>query len=114
MQSDNRLYDGKIINRQRQLLNLTQTEHVRSIYHDINWNSRLIAIRGAKGVGKTTLMLQYMKMREADAKRMLYASLDSAYFTQHSLLDFAENFYKRGANICFWTRCISMTHGAKR
>ena len=37
----------KIINRQRQLLNLTQTEHVRSIYHDINWNSRLIAIRGA-------------------------------------------------------------------
>lgn len=91
----------KIINRQRQLLNLTRTEHIRSIYHSINWNGRLIAIRGAKGVGKTTLMLQYIKMNGADAKRILYASLDSAYFTQHSLLDFAENFYKRGGEHLF-------------
>lgn len=91
----------KLINRQRQLLRLTQTEHIRSIFHDINWNSRLIAIRGAKGVGKTTLMLQYIKMNGADAKRMLYASLDSAYFTQHSLLDFAEEFYKKGGEHLF-------------
>lgn len=52
----------KIINRQRQLVNLTKTEHLRSIFHEINWDNRLIAIRGAKGVGKTTLMLQYIKM----------------------------------------------------
>lgn len=91
----------KIINRQMRLLNLTQVEHVRSIFYDINWDSRLIAIRGAKGVGKTTLMLQYIKMKGADAKRILYASLDSAYFTQHTLLDFAEDFYKKGGERLF-------------
>lgn len=91
----------KIINRQMRLLNLTQIEHVRSIFYDINWDSRLIAIRGAKGVGKTTLMLQYIKMKGADAKRILYASLDSAYFTQHTLLDFAEDFYKKGGERLF-------------
>lgn len=91
----------KIINRQRQLVNLTKTEHLRSIFHDINWDNRLIAIRGAKGVGKTTLMLQYIKMNGADARRMLYASLDSAYFMQHSLTDFAEEFYKKGGEHLF-------------
>lgn len=91
----------KIINRQMRLLNLTQVEHVRSIFYDINWDSRLIAIRGAKGVGKTTLMLQYIKMKGADAKRILYASLDSAYFTQHTLIDFAEDFYKKGGERLF-------------
>lgn len=91
----------KIINRQRQLLNLTQTEHVRSIYHTINWNNRLIAIRGAKGVGKTTLMLQYIKMSGGNPKKMLYASLDNSYFTQHTLLEFAEAFYKKGGEHLF-------------
>lgn len=90
-----------IINRQMRLLNLTQTKHVRSIFHVINWDTRLIAIRGAKGVGKTTLMLQYIKMKGADARRMLYASLDSAYFTQHTLLEFAENFYRKGGEHLF-------------
>lgn len=91
----------RIISRQRQLLNLTRTEHIRSIYYDINWENRLVAIRGAKGVGKTTLMLQYIKLHGADARRMLYASLDSAYFTQHSLLDFAEAFHQKGGEHLF-------------
>lgn len=91
----------KIINRQRQLLNLTQTKHVRSIFHTINWSNRLIAIRGAKGVGKTTLMLQYIKMNGGDSKRMLYASLDNSYFTQHTLLEFAEEFYRKGGEQLF-------------
>lgn len=91
----------KIVNRQRQLLNLTQTEHVRSIFHTINWNNRLIAIRGAKGVGKTTLMLQYIKKCGGDSKKMLYASLDNSYFTQHTLLEFVEEFYKKGGEHLF-------------
>lgn len=91
----------KLFNRQRQLLNLTQTEHVRSIYHDINWDNRLVVIRGAKGVGKTTLMLQYIKQNGTDPKRMLYASLDNAYFAQHSLLEFAEEFYRKGGEHLF-------------
>lgn len=91
----------KIVNRQQQLLNLTQVKHVRGIFYDINWNNRLIAIRGPKGVGKTTLMLQYIKKNGSDSKRMLYASLDSAYFSQHTLLDFADEFYRKGGEHLF-------------
>lgn len=91
----------KIISRCRRLLGLTQTKHVRSIMANINWNSRLIAIRGAKGVGKTTLMLQYMKLHDCDFKTMLYASLDSAYFSQHTLLEFADEFHKKGGKQLF-------------
>lgn len=90
-----------LINRCRRLLNLTQTEHVRSIINDINWNCRLIAIRGAKGVGKTTLMLQYLKQHGCDFKSMLYVSIDSAYFTRHTLLDFAGEFYRKGGKHLF-------------
>ena len=64
-----------LINRCRRLLNLTRTEHVRGIINDINWNCRLIAIRGAKGVGKTTLMLQYLKLHGCDFKSMLYVGI---------------------------------------
>ena len=85
-----------IVNRCRRLLALTQTDHIRSIMNDINWSCRLIAIRGAKGVGKTTLMLQYLKMHNCDCKTMLYASLDSSYFTQHTLIEFTGQFYRNG------------------
>lgn len=91
----------KIVNRCRRLLSLVQTEHVREIMQEINWDNRLIAIRGAKGVGKTTLMLQYMKMKGSDVKKMLYASLDSNYFTRHSLVDFAAEFYRMGGEHLF-------------
>ncbi len=90
-----------IIDRCRRLLNLTQTDHVRDIINSINWDCRLIAIRGAKGVGKTTLMLQYLKLHGCDFKTMLYASADSAYFTRHTLLDFAGEFYRKGGKHLF-------------
>ncbi len=90
-----------IITRCRRLLNLTQTDHVRDIINDINWDCRLIAIRGAKGVGKTTLMLQYLKMHGCDFRTMLYVSIDSAYFTRHTLLDFAGEFYRKGGKHLF-------------
>lgn len=90
-----------LINRCRRLLNLTQTDHVREIINHINWNCRLIAIRGAKGVGKTTLMLQYLKLHGCDFKTTLYASADSAYFTRHTLLDFANEFYRKGGKHLF-------------
>lgn len=91
----------RIIERCHRLLNLTQTKYVRSQMNTINWNNRLIAIRGMKGVGKTTLMLQYIKLHGADTGKMLYASLDSAYFSQHSLLEFANKFYQMGGEQLF-------------
>ncbi len=46
----------------QELLNKANTRFVRYLYHEIDWESRLIAITGARGVGKTTLLLQYVKL----------------------------------------------------
>lgn len=83
-------------------LMLTQTTIVREIIHNINWNKQLISIRGSRGVGKTTLMLQYIKLHYAPgSKEVLYCSLDSFYFTQHSILELAEQFYLNGGRHLF-------------
>jgi predicted AAA+ superfamily ATPase len=69
----------------------------------IDWNDRLIGIRGARGVGKTTLLLQRMK-KIADnnaASACLYVSLDNLWFAEHSLLDLADFFVKRGGKFLF-------------
>ena len=49
-----------LIRRYKRLLTATSTTYIRSLMNTINWDNRLIAIRGARGVGKTTLMLQYL------------------------------------------------------
>ncbi len=88
--------------RYKRLLLATSTKYVRSMMDSIHWDARLIAIRGARGVGKTTLMLQYLKLHYAeDTRSALYVSLDSAYFTRHSLLELAEQFYLRGGKRLF-------------
>lgn len=90
-----------LVNRCRRLVAVTKTDYVRDIYNHINWNCRLLSIRGARGVGKTTLMLQYLKLHDIDYRSMLYVSLDSHYFTRHTLLEFAELFYQRGGKHLF-------------
>ena len=47
----------------------------RYLYEQINWDNRLIVIKGAKGVGKTTMLLQYILRTFADKEKALYASL---------------------------------------
>ena len=47
--------------KQDRLLSLTSTEIIRTLMYQINWDAQLVAIKGPRGVGKTTLMLQYMK-----------------------------------------------------
>ena len=90
-----------LIKKCRRLIAVTDTSYVRSILYQINWDCRLISIRGARGVGKTTLMLQYLKLHDIDYKTMLYVSLDSNYFTQNRLLDFVEAFYVQGGKHLF-------------
>lgn len=51
-----------LVRRYRKKIELIDTHFVRSLINDINWNARLIGIKGARGVGKTTLLLQYMKL----------------------------------------------------
>ncbi|MBO7497470.1 MAG: ATP-binding protein [Salinivirgaceae bacterium] len=76
--------------------------HKRSLIEKINWESRLIAIRGARGVGKTTMMLQHIKdAYGTNPEVALYASLDHLYFSHHSLIDLADQFYKRGGKCLY-------------
>lgn len=83
---------------QRQLIQNSTTSFVRSVMNVIDWEgSRLIGIRGARGVGKTTLLLQYIKLHYgAGTKKALYINLDSAYFTRHDLMDTVHTFYTSG------------------
>ncbi|MCD7709763.1 MAG: AAA family ATPase, partial [Porphyromonadaceae bacterium] len=74
-------------------------EHVsspvkRGLMEEINWSHRLIGIKGSRGVGKTTFLLQYAKDHfTPDDRRCLYINLNHLYFADHSLTDFVERFY---------------------
>jgi predicted AAA+ superfamily ATPase len=74
---------------------------MRYLYDTIVWNNRLIGIVGAKGTGKTTLMLQYIKQNFSNSNKALYASLDNIRFAQHSLLELAETFHSYGGTHLF-------------
>lgn len=74
----------------------------RSLFDTINWNCRLIEIRGSRGTGKTTLMLQKAKSVNRDhPEKVLYASLDDPYFYSHSIIETAEEFVKYGGKYLF-------------
>lgn len=76
--------------------------YVREVAGRIDWGSRLIAIKGPKGVGKSTIMLQYIKNHfRADDRHVLYCSADTSYFTTHSLVDTADKFVKLGGTHLF-------------
>lgn len=65
----------------------------RYLYDEIAWNDKLIMIKGARGVGKTTLMMQRCKL---DMEKGLYASLDQLYFNDHTIIELADYHYKHG------------------
>ena len=91
-----------LFNKQERLLAQTSTRIVRSIIDTIHWGNRLIAIRGSRGVGKTTLMLQYIKKNyKAGSREVLYCTLDSIYFSSHSLIGLIEKFYMQGGKHLF-------------
>lgn len=68
----------------------------RYLYHQINWNSRFIGIKGPRGVGKTTMLLQHILENYADIDQTLYASLDDLWFASHSLMDLVDWAWQHG------------------
>lgn len=69
----------------------------RLLMDEIDWSKRLIGIKGSRGVGKTTFLLQYAKERfGATNRRCLYINFNNLYFTAHTLIEFAGEFYKNG------------------
>ena len=82
------------------LLANTSTEIVREIANTIHWNAQLISIIGAKGVGKSTLIKQYIKQNyEPGDRRVLYCSADTVDFSTRTLVELAEEFTVRGGEL---------------
>ncbi len=71
----------------------------RYLYDRIDWNERCIGILGARGTGKTTLMLQHVRERYAASDRALYISVDSPFFQAHDLFEFAREFHQLGGEL---------------
>lgn len=82
------------------LLQNTSTDFKRYLYDKVSWDSRMIGIIGPRGVGKTTMILQYIK-ENLDSKKSLYVSADDMYFSENSLYALAENFYKSSGEYLF-------------
>lgn len=71
------------------------------MYQQINWNDQLIIIKGQRGVGKTTLLLQYIVSEIENLTEALYISLDDIYFSNNSLSDTVEEFVQNGGKYLF-------------
>lgn len=62
----------------------------RYLYSQINWKARIISIKGARGAGKTTMLLQHILENYEDIDQTLYASLDNLWFATHSLMELVD------------------------
>ena len=82
-----------------------QLDHItldfkRYLYDDIAWESRMLGIVGPRGVGKTTMIFQYIK-EHLDPKKGLYVSADDLYFGENNLYDLADDLYKNAGEFMF-------------
>jgi predicted AAA+ superfamily ATPase len=89
-----------LISQFKSFLSLTKLDFKRYLYHEVAWNSRMIGIVGSRGVGKTTMILQYIK-ENLDINTTLYVAADDTYFANHTLLELAEEFVKNGGKDLF-------------
>ena len=71
----------------------------RGLMDEIDWNDRLIGIKGTRGVGKTTFLLQYAKEKFGTDRSCLYLNMNNLYFAEHRLVDFAEKFVSNGGQV---------------
>lgn len=71
----------------------------RDLMDEIDWSDRLIGIKGTRGVGKTTFLLQYAKEKFGTDRSCLFINMNNFYFSGHSIVDFANEFQKRGGKV---------------
>ena len=83
----------------RSLLNSQKDTIKRELMETINWDDRLICIKGFRGVGKTTFLLDYIKQNFAESTDVLYLNLNNFYFTKRRISSFADEFAKRGGKV---------------
>ena len=83
------------------LVNAVSLTYVRYLHDAIDWTSRMICIKGARGVGKTTLMLQRIKQSFPGNEQAVYVSLDNLWFTEHRLIELVEYHLLHGGTHLF-------------
>lgn len=82
-----------------QILSRDVPRYKRYLYHQVDFNARLLGIKGARGAGKSTILLQYAKSLNLAATQVLYVSCDHPAMVGVSLYDLAEAFYARGGRL---------------
>ncbi len=90
----------KLLEYSHNLIREVKTDFYRYKYSQINWDNRMIGLRGARGVGKTTLILQHIK-NNLNPDKTLYVTVEDFYFASHKLVDMAGEFQKMGGKFLF-------------
>lgn len=90
-----------IIKSYHNFLSTVNFNHIRPLMKQIDWEDRLIEIKGSKGVGKTTLILQHILQAFPKVDDALYVSLDNLWFKSHSLKELADFYYLQGGRYLF-------------
>lgn len=88
---------GRLYSFQATLLKSTRLEFKRFLFEEINWKQRMLGIRGLRGTGKTTMMLQHLKFNLKE--KGLYVTADHPWFYDHNLFDLAETYEREGGRI---------------
>jgi len=85
----------------RKRIDSEKSFYLRYLHNDIDWNERMIGIIGARGAGKTTLMIQHIRETFTDRNNALYVSLDNLWFSNHSLTELCDHFCAFGGTHIF-------------
>lgn len=102
------MIDDSLFAYMKGMLNRTPTQFMRYKYNQIDWNSRLVGIVGPRGVGKSTMVLQYI-LEHQEKGYHLYVAADNMYFAGHTLTGLADDFVKEGGTHL----CIDEVHKYK-
>lgn len=90
---------NELLEQSERLVNEVSMGFRRYLIDEINWDNRLIGIKGARGTGKTTMVLQWLHQKKLNSSKVAYFSIDDMYFSTHSLLDTGRDFYLHGGQI---------------
>lgn len=85
----------------------------RLLMKEINWQDRLIAVKGCRGVGKTTFLLSYAKDYYGTSRECLYVNFNNFYFSRNSLLEFAGEFVQHGGKLLLLDQTFKYEHWAE-
>ena len=91
----------KLLDKSARWILKVQTDKVRYLFDRILWENRLIGIKGARGMGKTILILQRLKAMKLPAHQAAYWTMDDLYFTNAGLFETAQKFYNEGGRFLF-------------